>query len=299
MPDGVVSAPGATIYPRLEWSVSGLVGTIGVRIIRDSTGIEALARQTTGIAETPATSAQYVATLTAPTAGGEYTILWDNGSLTPGNSASEDLLVTSSSVAAATGVDLCSLADVKAYLQKTDTTFDSLLSTLITRASAVIENYAMREFSDKGTLTRTFQQDGSLVDLLPYDLRAATAVTLDPVGAATIITSTEYALRPLNQTMLGTYIQLRTSAYTSIYSERRSSFGSSEISITGSWGAATTPLPVVQACVVTVGLWFRREIAARGNAASDWDIDGVDLRPLSMPGAAQRLIDPYKRNVFA
>lgn len=294
----IVAPPSTLIYPVVDWNATGV--TLGVRIRRVTDGVDVVARTTVGVVESPAASGIYVqaAGLTTPaTAGTFYEVVWDNTS----DFAIEDLTVSYSAVTvtAPTGTDLCTLANVKDYLQKTDSNFDTILQSLITRASAVIENYAMREFADKGTLTRTFQQDGSLVDLLPYDLRSVTTVTVDPVGAATVITSSQYALRPLSKTMLGTYIQLRTSAYTSLYSERRSSFGSSEISVTGSWGAATTPLPVVQACVVTVGLWFRREIAARGNAASDWDIDGVDLRPLSMPGAAQRLVDPYRRTVFA
>ncbi len=286
----IYAATGATIEASVAY-LTGVLGTLRVRIVNTPAGATFLAATTTGVTEAPTGSGVYFWTGAAPTTAGTYTIYWDLGSDAT-IVATEDLVVTLSG-------DLCTLADVKNYLQKTDTTFDSVLSTLISRASRVIENYASREFADKGTLTRTFQQDGYLVDLLPYDLRAATTVTVDPVGAATVILTDQYALRPLNKTTLGTYIQLRTGAYTSLYSERRSTFGSSEISVTGTWGAATTPLPVVQACVVTVGLWFRREIAARGNAAADWDIDGVDLRPLSMPGAAQRLVDPYKRTVFA
>lgn len=297
----MIAAPGATLEASVGYA-TGVLGILRVRIVNTPAGATFLAATTTGVTEAPAGGGIYFWTGPGPTTAGTYTIYWDLGSDAT-IIATEDLLVTSTASTPAVGSDLCSLADVKAYLQKdgsvTGVLFDSTLSTLITRASAVIENYASREFSDKGTLTRTFAQDSYLVDLLPYDLRTPTVVTIDPSGAATVITTDEYALRPLNRTTLGTYVQLHTGYYTSLYSERRSAFGASELSITGSWGAATTPLPVVQACVVTVGLWFRREIAARGVGSSDYDLDGADLRPLSMPGAAQRLVDPYRRTVLA
>jgi len=167
MPDGIVVAPGATFYPRLEWPTGSLVGTIGIRITKDSDASVALARQTTGITEP--FPGQYIAAITAPSTAGEYTILWDERSTAVGHTAVEDLLVTSSAATPATGTDLCSLSDVKAYLGRSDTVFDSVLSSLITRFSRRIEEWAQREFADHGTATRTFRVDGSLVDLAPYE----------------------------------------------------------------------------------------------------------------------------------
>lgn len=99
MPDGLIAAPSTTFYPRLEWNVSGLVGTIRVRIIRNSDQSTVVGPQTTGIVEMLGATGEYMATLTAPSVAGAYTILWDNGSLTPGNIGTEDLTVSGTAAA--------------------------------------------------------------------------------------------------------------------------------------------------------------------------------------------------------
>ena len=81
----------------LEWGTSGLVGTLGVRVI-DSTGGAIVARRTTGIAEPLAGSGFYVATidltaLSSAPAPGHYYVFWDDGATTPGHIATEDLLL--------------------------------------------------------------------------------------------------------------------------------------------------------------------------------------------------------------
>jgi hypothetical protein len=76
---------------------SGLVGTLGVRII-DGTGANIVTRRTTGITEPIATSGFYIASIdltalpSAP-APGHYFVFWDNGSVTVGNNAAEDLIL--------------------------------------------------------------------------------------------------------------------------------------------------------------------------------------------------------------
>ena len=78
-------------------STSGLVGTIGIRVI-DPTGAVIVARRTTGITEPVAGSGFYVATIDltalAVTPGsGHYYVFWDDGSATPGHVETEDLML--------------------------------------------------------------------------------------------------------------------------------------------------------------------------------------------------------------
>lgn len=94
MSDTIYSKPGATFYSELNNAPTGLVGVVGVRILRKSDSAEVLARTTKGIIETPAGSGHYVATLTAPSATGDYTVFWDTGEVTPETTASDDLVVT-------------------------------------------------------------------------------------------------------------------------------------------------------------------------------------------------------------
>lgn len=96
------AAPSSTFEATTSGFASGLTGTIGVRIL-DNAGVTTTARVTAGIAEYPASSGVYYVSLTAPSTAGQYTILWDNGSTTPGNIAIEDLVVTTISVTVTSG----------------------------------------------------------------------------------------------------------------------------------------------------------------------------------------------------
>lgn len=71
--------------------------TVGVQIL-DSSGTVVMARTTSGITELPAGSGIYFKTidltaLPASPAPGHYYLLWDNGSVTPGNCTTEDLVL--------------------------------------------------------------------------------------------------------------------------------------------------------------------------------------------------------------
>jgi hypothetical protein len=86
--------PSTQFEASLTGAPTGLTGTIGVRVV-DNVGATAVARATTNIVETPAGSGFYVARITSPASVGQYSVVWDTGgSLTPTNTAEEDLWVT-------------------------------------------------------------------------------------------------------------------------------------------------------------------------------------------------------------
>lgn len=84
--------PSTAFEARVNGFASGLTGTVGVQI-RDNIGGVSVARTTSGIAEDPAGSGSYVATLTAPADAGQYTVFWDGGVVSPSTTASEELVV--------------------------------------------------------------------------------------------------------------------------------------------------------------------------------------------------------------
>lgn len=95
--DTVYVNSGTTFETVLENAPSGLVGTVGVRIV-DGVGNTVTARTTAGIIEEPAGSGRYVAHLVAPLGVGQYGALWDTdpgGVANPANSASQDIVVVS------------------------------------------------------------------------------------------------------------------------------------------------------------------------------------------------------------
>jgi hypothetical protein len=94
----IFAGPSSTFTCSAAMLTSGLVGTIGVRII-DASGTSIKARTTSGITEPVAGSGFYVATinlgaLSAAPAPGHYYVFWDDGSVTPGHIAAEDLYVS-------------------------------------------------------------------------------------------------------------------------------------------------------------------------------------------------------------
>jgi len=88
--------PGATFEVGASGLASGLVGTIGVRIIDTPTGTTLLARTTSGINEQPPGSGYYTVTLTAPTAQGTYSVVFDTGVISPSTVRVVDLVVVGS-----------------------------------------------------------------------------------------------------------------------------------------------------------------------------------------------------------
>jgi hypothetical protein len=86
--------PGNTFQSNMDNAPTGLVGTVGVRILRASDGAIVSARKTTGIIELVAGSGTYRAQLVAPQEAGEYTIFWDTGVVGPGTTATEDMTVS-------------------------------------------------------------------------------------------------------------------------------------------------------------------------------------------------------------
>ena len=98
----ITASPGATIRAFTSPVASGLTGTIGVQITDGATTV--LARRTTGIAETPAASGIYTATLTAP-AEGRYVVVFDYTDGDGTHWASEDLLVTGTTTSSGLDTD--------------------------------------------------------------------------------------------------------------------------------------------------------------------------------------------------
>ena len=93
--------PSVTMEATASGFNSGLVGTIGVRVT-DGQGGTTMARQTSGIVESPAGSGIYTATFSSPATVGQFEVVWDDGG-SPATWAAEDLTVTSSGAVPVTG----------------------------------------------------------------------------------------------------------------------------------------------------------------------------------------------------
>lgn len=199
--------------------------------------------------------------------------------------------------------DLCTLSDVRAALEipASDTSRDTLISTLISQASDAIIDDASREFAPAtATATRRFRVDGFNLNLEPYDLRTATTVVLHPEGTSpqTLTAGTDYQLLPIGAPS-GTYTSLELSAVLAAIASSTTAFnfGYALLDITGAWGFAAVPPAVSRACIVTVASWLRKDVTALLDAAefTDQGLSPTFPTTLEIPRNAKALYDPYLR----
>jgi hypothetical protein len=286
---------GASFEASTDPTTTGLTNTIGVRIV-DGAGNTTTARTTSGIVETPASSGIYVATLTAPSVTGQYVIVWDDGAATP-TYADEDLTVEASLVVG-NQIQLCTVADVREFLQKPDgdTEQDGVISALISRASAAIQRYCDREFitTTSGSTLRTFETDigltGGFLSLSPYDLQSVSLIRMDTDLTPFTLSTDEYRLYPINKPD-GVYTSIRLQPLS--FSTGRVMWPLRQVQVTGTWGWPSVPVDVQHACLVTVSIWLKRDVQAFSRV---FNVDEGRLeRPDALPAAAVAALEPFRR----
>lgn len=236
---------------------------------------------------------------------GRYVAWWEV-TLPGGNvQATDEFLVEiRDHVNAETGL-LCSRSMVREYLGKdTDQRIrDTELAALITRASVEIENYCSRDLADKGTQTRRFQIRERCLRFPFGDLRTPTLVRLHPEAPSPVTltldaTSTGYRMFRSSPYTIATYSGIEISNDTSLASDYAYRYGVAQLDITGSWGPTSTPADVQMAAIITVARWFQQG-GVQGIRTVDANLGDDGGRVLALPGAAERLVAPYRRMVFA
>lgn len=203
-------------------------------------------------------------------------------------------------------VDMVTSAEAKTQLEISGTARDNLIAALIPAASRAINNRCRRELTPKtASATRTFRvpiRGGArptIVDFARYDLRTATTVTLHPEsGTPQVLTANQdYALWPIGAveptlTYLGVELARSLSPALSSFAQE---FGYAQLQVAGAWGAwdtADVPAEVKRACIVTIGAWMDKAVAAYGE---DIDESGRSLLPsffssLTVPKGAYSIL---------
>lgn len=185
--------------------------------------------------------------------------------------------------------DYCTVADVKALAGMAETTDDTLLGTLITRASALIDRYTGTTFAER-TETRYYtpsvHNDGNLL-LLDDDLLSVTTLTN---GDGEVIPSSGYVLYPLNKSpKYG--IKLKSD-----YSWTYTDDPEGAISVAGTWGYCTEadrPADITQACA-RLALWlYRQKDAPFGKMGNT--ITGEYEVPVAIPMDVAQTLMRYRR----
>jgi hypothetical protein len=270
-------------------AATGQLGTLTFKVIDPPSGAVVIAESTSGITEV--VSGVYSRTFTTPATVGEYLIVWANGA----QLAAEELTVTHSQTLASgpSGTDLCSLAQVREFLQKpaSDIGQDAVIAATITRASALIIDECQREFAPiTASQARDFAWFGGWVNLAPYDAATVTTVVADPDGTDPV-TVTEWTgwPAPSRHGVITDLIVANLTPPTGIEPVI--------IRVTGTWGFPSIPQAVQHACVLTVATHLRRDVAAF-TTTFNLDENRVE-RPMSLPSAAWSALQPYRRTVSA
>jgi hypothetical protein len=196
---------------------------------------------------------------------------------------------------------LCSVDDVKNYLELTTTDSDDLILQSIVAASSILPERYQREFIGPSGGTRTFSARGFLVDLAPYDLRTVTSVTIHPEETAQALTvDSDFLLRPQGGFRLGgTYWHIRLSNRVNLSSTVYREFGEARLQVIGDWGCFSTgavDASVKRAAVFTAAAWTDRAVADYGLAGEE----PRELRPdrfatYGIPAAAHAILAPWGR----
>lgn len=195
----------------------------------------------------------------------------------------------------ANAIDLCTLADVREFLQEpaSSTDQDAIIGKLITRASRVILRWTGREFTPQtnAAARRVLYHGGGMLDLAPYEARTITSVVLDSdqPSPISLTAGTDYMLRPV-PARDGVYSWLELPTY-------RADGLAREVTVTGDWGWPSVPEDVQDACIKTVGLWLKRDVSAFSRT---FNIDeGRTERPDAIPAAVAAELAAYRVPVVA
>jgi hypothetical protein len=173
------SDPGEEFVDTQQFGIQGLVGIVGVQIIKPPAGTIETARTTTVITEQPPSSGIYHATLTAPTLAGTYTIVWDTSGGSP-IYAYEDLIV-GESLAPPFGVEgrYAQQLDFEAYVEGWVTDDEAALDRYLERASRDVDRMvgAWLVDEDSGLKFGNIVADENPKDLSAHQLAALRRAT--------------------------------------------------------------------------------------------------------------------------
>ncbi len=187
--------------------------------------------------------------------------------------------------------DYCTLADIKARLDRTDDRDDARISAIISVASKHVEQLTNREFSTT-TEARYFTADtGGCCEV--DDLVSLTSLQTDENGDRVYERTwrlADYDLEPANAASRGlpyTRIEIPPQGQLSFPTYRRA------VKVTGTWGFPSVPLAVSEAAILLTIRLLKRVDAPYGVAGSP-DLGEMTALPRQDPDV-MALLAPYRR----
>lgn len=255
--------PDATYEVVIDTGQTGLVGTLG-NLVVDNQGNTTVAFSTDDVIETPDLSGVYAATRVAPSAFGQYTIVWQ---LSTGETFGiEDLTVGGAEgfvPAPATSHDYISAVQLKKTLEMTGLTYaDDDIAVSVTAASRTVDEITQRRFwMDASPNERFYTPRWSKVDI--DDLVNFTSIEATN-GAGTTTTpldeGTDFTMYPRNAILDDRPFEalwlLRTSAYPKY---TWTPPVPAQVKVTGTFGWPALPAEVVAATTIIATRILRRQ----------------------------------------
>lgn len=297
----IYAAPGASFEAVVSGLPTGLAGTARVRIL-DNVGATVFGPSTAGIVELVAGSGSYAVTLTAPATGGQFTVLWDTGTVSPSTTAAEDLVVTADlPPGAAPSGALTTVAAVKLAMGANSGGSDARIEATIFDASDAIYSWSGREWIGPDDPEARRFVVGETLPVRIGDLAATpTAVTLEASDGSLIGTldvSDDLIYGPLER-YAGEPIETIALTADAGYRLAAGQF----VVVTGQWGWPAVPRRVGRACIHTVRSWLRTD--ASSSASHGYDDGGrvVQATPEGgwmLPIAAKQLLANDRRRGVA
>lgn len=187
----------------------------------------------------------------------------------------------------------CTNTDVKTYLGITGSGDDALLTSLCTRAQAMVDRYCNRTFEASSNTDRKFDavRDTVLgVLFLDEDLASINTITN---GDGTSVASTKYVTEPRTATP---YYSIRLLASSNL-SWTYTTDPENAITVSGKWAYSTTaPADVVHATIRWAAYLYRQKDASTFDTTASPDL-GVITVPQGIPADVEKLLAPYRKIV--
>ena len=192
----------------------------------------------------------------------------------------------------ANAIDLCVLADVKSYLGITVSTTDSILSLLITNASAFIASYCNRKFASQNYTETRNGSGGYRVYCNNSPVTAVSSVTVDGYAIPQALSPTMYGFT-FDTSLIYIRQGIPNSGTPNTFQK-----GVQNITVAYTAGYVTTPPDLSMACIELVASKFakRDRIDKKNETLGSQQTIGYDIS--DMPASVKTTLKQYQRWPF-
>lgn len=199
--------------------------------------------------------------------------------------------------------DYCTVADVKAGTNITDTSLDTEIQGIIDDVSRAIDDKTgSRFYQDDSDVARDFLPENSGRCVIYPGLSSFTslATKLDPTQGWT--QDVDFYFEPVNAPADGApWTMIRTIARPFLFTKADVPAGwaalDGRIVVTGKWGWASVPGPVRRACILQSRRIFTRRNTPLGFESGSLDVPGMRVPRLDPD--VEALLEPYVLTWFA